>query len=82
MTSTQTQFTWRKSWEDRPNDGTGTHKTDPELTARVYLEPGGKQWYWVVNSWRKVDAGLAPTKESAIRAVDRAAATYLDKSEG
>ena len=67
------KLSWKQTWPDRPNDGIGTHPSRPDLKARVYLESGGKRWYWTVSKVQQIAQGLEPTKEAAKAAAEEAA---------
>jgi len=62
---------WRATWPDKANDGIATCDGVLGLQARVYLEAGGKHWYWFVNDTHARAQGIEDTKEEAKAAVQR-----------
>jgi len=61
----------RATWPGKANDGTANCDGVPGLQARVYLEAGGKRWYWFVNDTHARAQGIEDTKEAAKAAVQR-----------
>ncbi|WP_395175569.1 ATPase [Roseibium alexandrii] len=64
------QITWKRTWPDRDNDGTATTDALPGISARVYLENGGRLWYWFVNGKAAISRGQEKTKDAAKSAVE------------
>jgi len=73
------RLNWRRTWNDRPNDGIGEHPDFPDLRARVYEEPGGGRWFWVVNETYLINRGLEATKDDAKLAATEAAERWVGK---
>jgi len=73
MRDEQSLLTWRRTWDDTPNDGVGTHPDWPDLKARVYQEPGGTRWAWFVSEVYFIDRGIEASKEAAKQAAEDAA---------
>ncbi|WP_306147288.1 MULTISPECIES: ATPase [unclassified Roseibium] len=63
-------ITWKKTWPDRDNDGTAQCDSLPDISARVYLENGGRHWYWFVNGKAAISRGQEDTKAAAKSAVE------------
>jgi len=63
-------ITWKQTWPERQNDGTAHCESLPGITARVYLENGGRHWYWFVNGKASISRGLEETKDAAKAAVE------------
>ncbi|MTH94580.1 ATPase [Roseibium sp. RKSG952] len=66
------KLTWKRTWRDRPNDGTGTHSDYPDRYARTYQEPGGTRWFWFVNDSHSIDRGISENKDAAKAACEKA----------
>ncbi|CTQ67436.1 hypothetical protein [Roseibium alexandrii] len=62
--------TWKRTSPDRDNDGTATTNALPGISARVYLENGGRHWYWFVNGKAAISRGQEDTKDGAKAAVE------------
>ncbi|MBO6755772.1 MAG: ATPase [Roseibium sp.] len=75
------KLTWRRTWPHKLTDGTGTHPAHPTLCARVYLEPDGRRWFWVVNETRLIAQGLANTKEDAKASAETAASQWAEMKQ-
>ncbi|WP_395175839.1 ATPase [Roseibium alexandrii] len=64
------EIVWKRTWPDRDNDGTATTDALPGISARTYLENGGRHWYWFVNGKAAISRGQEDTKEAAKAAVE------------
>jgi hypothetical protein len=63
------EIVWKRTWPDRDNDGTATTDALPGISARVYLENGGRHWYWFVNGKAAISRGIEDSKDAAKREV-------------
>lgn len=64
------EINWRRTWPDQENDGIGTSPSLPDITVRVYLSHGGRDWYWFVNGPHEaIDRGIEDSKDAAKAAV-------------
>lgn len=70
---------WKRTWPDRKNDGTATAEDLPGITARTYLAPGGREWYWFVNGQAAISRGTETSKAAAKAAVEAEFQRLLEK---